>query len=62
MPPKRTLTPLPPDFDISPGIRKWAEDNGYHNLQRHLDNFKDVAEAKDYRYAIRIGTPPLDGP
>lgn len=42
---------LPNDFSVSESVRSWAEKNGYSQLDRHLDNFKDACLAKGYKYA-----------
>jgi len=47
---KNRKTPIPDDFGISDGVRKWAEANGHRRLNAHLENFIDAAKAKDYRY------------
>lgn len=49
---KARATPLPPDFGISPGIREWAEQEGYAAfLDAHLAYFRDYAAAKRPTYA-----------
>jgi hypothetical protein len=43
-------TPIPEDFGISERVRQWADENGYGQLDRHLDAFKRKAVAKGYAY------------
>ena len=47
---KKNKTPIPEDFGISDGVRKWAERHGHRRLNAHLENFIDTALAGDYRY------------
>lgn len=44
-------TSLPENFGISERVIKWANQNGYRDLQKHLDNFILQAQAKNYQYA-----------
>lgn len=44
-------TACPADLSITPELRDWAVANGYSDLERHLDAFKDKATAKGYQYA-----------
>lgn len=44
-------TPLPEDFQISPRVIAWAEENGHRNLERHVEHFILQAQAKGYTYA-----------
>jgi uncharacterized protein YdaU (DUF1376 family) len=48
---KPVNTPLPDDFTISDGVRKWADLKGHARLEERLEHFKDQALAKCYRYA-----------
>ncbi len=43
-------TPLPPEFEISDDVRKWAAKNGYTNLGEHLESFKAKCSANGYQY------------
>lgn len=43
-------TALPDGFQISEGVKAWAEKNGHRDLEAHFENFCDRARAKDYRY------------
>ena len=47
---RKRKTSIPKDFSISESVRKWAEQHGHKRLNQHLENFKDRAEAKDYKY------------
>jgi hypothetical protein len=44
-------TSLPENFGISERVINWANQNGYRDLQKHLDNFILQAQAKNYQYA-----------
>ena len=45
-------TPLPSGFDISDGVRAWAEREGHaEHLQTHFDHFVGAAIARGYTYA-----------
>ncbi len=48
---KTPLTNLPPDFNISERVIRWASEKGYTNLPEHLESFKRKALAKSYQYA-----------
>lgn len=48
---KAPATPMPEDFCISDGVRRWAEKNGIQHLQRHFDSFVLKVQAKGYVYA-----------
>lgn len=48
---KKIETPLPDNFCISERVIKWANQNGYRDLQKHFDNFVLKAEAKGYTYS-----------
>lgn len=43
-------TKLPPEFGISDGVRAWASERGFGNLEGHLDAFRRKATAKGYTY------------
>lgn len=43
-------TPIPADFGISERVQLWATENGYAQLDRHLDAFRRKAVAKGYAY------------
>lgn len=43
-------TPIPDDFCITPEIEKWARQNGFKNLDEHLDYFIDWAKGGGKRY------------
>lgn len=47
---KRPKTQIPPDFEISPGIRAWAAERSFDRLEAHLEAFKEKCKAHDYRY------------
>lgn len=42
-------TSIPSDFSISERVVNWANKNAHKNLQKHLDYFVMVCEAKDYK-------------
>lgn len=48
---KSKETTLPNDFKISERVIKWANQNGYRDLQKHFDNFVLKAESKGYKYS-----------
>jgi hypothetical protein len=48
---KKQKTTLPPDFDISPQVQAWADQNGHTQLAERLENFKLAAERNGYQYA-----------
>lgn len=41
---------LPKDFCISESVIKWANENGFDNLEKHFNNFILSCEAKNYKY------------
>lgn len=43
-------TTIPDDFSISERVKKWAEEKGHSNLEKHFDNFVLTAKAKSYKY------------
>ena len=49
--PKGQLTTLPDDFAISPAVADWAKERGYTKLDQRLEDFKDAAISKGYKYA-----------
>lgn len=44
-------TSLPDDFEISDGVRSWAERKGFDQLEEHLERFKAKCLANGYQYA-----------
>lgn len=43
-------TAMPEDFRVSERVQLWATENGYGQLDRHLDAFRRKAVAKGYAY------------
>lgn len=43
-------TYLPSDFTVSERVIKWANEKGYRDLNKHLDNFILVAQSNNYKY------------
>ncbi len=43
-------TYLPSDFTISERVIRWANEKGYRDLNKHLDNFILVAQSNNYKY------------
>jgi hypothetical protein len=43
-------TSIPDNFTISERVKEWADKEGYLYIQKHLDNFILVAQAKGYQY------------
>lgn len=43
-------TTIPKDFAISDRVISWANQNGYRDLKRHLDNFVLSAQSNGYKY------------
>lgn len=43
--------PIPTDFEISDRVRRWAAENGYSQLDDHLDAFRRKCQARGYTYA-----------
>ena len=44
-------TSIPKDFCISERVINWANQKGYRDLQKHLDNFILVAQSNNYKYS-----------
>lgn len=42
---------IPKDFGISDGVKRWAKEKGFNNLETHLENFVMQATARGYQYA-----------
>ena len=47
---KKQPTYMPENFGLSERVIKWANQNSYRDLQKHLDNFVLSAQAKGYTY------------
>jgi uncharacterized protein YdaU (DUF1376 family) len=47
---KNQKTSLPKDFKVSERVIKWANEKGYRDLNKHLDNFILVAQSNNYKY------------
>ena len=47
---KERKKPLPPDFEISDAVKKWAAKKGYTNLGEHLESFISKCKANGYLY------------
>lgn len=47
---KKQPTYMPENFGLSERVIKWANQNGYRDLNKHLDNFILSAQAKGYTY------------
>jgi hypothetical protein len=47
---KKKKTPLPKNFEISDAVRKWAEENGYRDLEKHLEAFVDYVKSSGKQY------------
>ena len=47
---KNQKIPIPKDFTISQRVINWANEKGYRDLNRHLDNFILVAQSNNYKY------------
>jgi hypothetical protein len=43
-------TSIPFDFTVSERVIKWANEKGYRDLNKHLDNFILVAQSNNYKY------------
>lgn len=48
---KKSETPIPDDFGISPGVKAWADAKGYSRLEDHLESFRDYAKSRGKTYA-----------
>jgi phage replication O-like protein O len=44
-------TSIPKEFSISERVIKWANENKFNNLEKHLSNFILVCESKNYKYS-----------
>jgi hypothetical protein len=44
-------TPIPENFSISDGVRKWAAEKGHDRLDQRLEHFAGIAKARGYVYA-----------
>jgi hypothetical protein len=47
---KQLKTPIPYNFTVSERVIKWANEKGYRDLNKHLDNFILVAQSNNYKY------------
>jgi len=48
---KRVIkTTIPSDFTVSERVISWANEKGYRDLNKHLDNFILVAQSNNYKY------------
>jgi hypothetical protein len=48
---KRVIkTSIPDDFKVSERVIRWANEKGYRDLNKHLDNFILVAQSNNYKY------------
>jgi hypothetical protein len=45
------LRPIPKDFSISDSVRQWAKGKGYDALELHLEHFKLICQARNYKYS-----------
>ena len=45
---KAKLTSLPASFGISDGVKAWAQQKGFGDLEAHLEHFTTKAQAKGY--------------
>ena len=43
-------TSIPDDFKVSERVIRWANEKGYRDLNKHLDNFILVAQSNNYKY------------
>jgi hypothetical protein len=43
-------TSIPSDFTVSERVIRWANEKGYRDLNKHLDNFILVAQSNNYKY------------
>ena len=50
-PSKPKKHPIPADFAISDTVHAWATKNGHGHLERRLEHFVNLAQAKGYEYA-----------
>jgi hypothetical protein len=49
-PKKKPTIPLPEDFGISDAVSKWAEKEGFGNLDKHLEAFIDYVRSSGKQY------------
>jgi hypothetical protein len=42
--------PIPDNFSVSERVIKWANEKGYRDLEKHLEHFVILAQAKGYTY------------
>jgi hypothetical protein len=42
--------PIPDNFSVSERVIKWANEKGYRDLDKHLEHFVILAQAKGYKY------------
>jgi hypothetical protein len=42
--------PIPDNFSVSERVIKWANEKGYRDLDKHLEHFVILAQAKGYTY------------
>jgi uncharacterized protein YdaU (DUF1376 family) len=47
---KNQKTSIPKDFKVSERVISWANEKGYRDLNKHLDNFILVAQSNNYKY------------
>ena len=47
---EKRKTSLPKNFAISDRVISWANEKGYRDLQKHLDNFILVVQSNNYKY------------
>jgi uncharacterized protein YdaU (DUF1376 family) len=47
---KNQKTSLPKDFKVSERVISWANEKGYRDLNKHLEHFVILAQAKGYTY------------
>lgn len=47
---ERIKTPIPPDFQISDQVRKWAARQKQNHLEEHLESFRSKCLANGYKY------------
>jgi hypothetical protein len=47
---EKRKTSLPKNFTISDRVIIWANEKGYRDLEKHLDNFILVAQSNNYKY------------
>jgi hypothetical protein len=47
---KKSKTPMPEDFAVSPRVKEWAAIHKFKDLDTHLESFKAKCAANGYRY------------